>query len=903
MDYQSAIVKFEKNQDLGQKLFLQEWKGTESDWQKIEIIKDWLQLLYEGIQKEEFSANFPHLLKNLKNIDQIVVQRKILAAITKKVLISLADLNSFLKIKEGKNLENFPIENLEHLICEMGRNVEEIFSMPKYNKISADLEEKGLSQISTLAFDWKYPPLILKNLFYYNWYKTLVNKAYQDFDAIKHFDQASHVKDIKEFAELDKGLFYFSQEKLITTHYHHLPSMNSGGEMAVIRREINKKRRHIPLRQLLAKAGNAVQQIKPVFMMSPMSVATFLAPGTLEFDLVIFDEASQVKVVDALIPILRGKQIVVVGDSKQMPPTDFFSRTFEDEEETMTGDIESILSMFLAQGANESMLKWHYRSRHDSLINVSNQEFYDGRLMIFPSSGTNPDATGLKFNHIPNSVYERGTSRTNPYEARVVATAVMNHAKEKPYLTLGVVAFSTAQRDCILLELERLRRENPNQERFFQSQNLEEFFVKNLENVQGDERDVIFISIGYGLTAERNLPQNFGPVNREGGERRLNVLITRARLAMEVFCNFTADDLETNSSSPFGVRALKSFLKYAEKGHLENRYETGKETDSPFEDQVIRAIRNLGYDVEPQVGSAGFFIDIAVKDPQQPGKYILAVECDGASYHSTVSARDRDRLRQSVLEGMGWRFHRIWSTDWFRTESKQIKLLQEVIQNAVSTSEAEQKVKTHSIFSEKFKINPIVIEREIEEKKEPERKKYQVIDSELGVETFGDILMVPTRVLSNAVLNILQIEGPIHLREAARRITDSMSIGRIGNRIFDHIRAAAKEGHSKKIFFLQNDFLYLDEQKEVDIRDRSELSITSKKIEFVPPEEIQKAIIQTIDMSFSISENEVISETLKKIGFGRATQNASRIVKSDIKKLIHSNKIKMEQERLILFQN
>ena len=251
-------------------------------------------------------------------------------------------------------------------------------------------------------------------------------------------------------------------------------------------------------------------------------------------------------------------------------------------------------------------------------------------------------------------------------EARAVAEAVMRHAKAHPDMTLGVVAFSTAQRDCILLEIERLRRLDPSCEEFFTTSALEGFFVKNLENVQGDERDVIFISIGYGRTAAGIVSTSFGPVNREGGERRLNVLITRARLAMEVFSNFTADDIKTESNSPFGVRALKSFLHYAQTGELDHRHETGKEADSPFEEAVSDAIRHLGYDIEPQVGSAGFYIDIAVRDPEKPGRYILAVECDGASYHSSATARDRDRLRQSVLEGLGWRFHRIWSTDWFR---------------------------------------------------------------------------------------------------------------------------------------------------------------------------------------------------------------------------------------------
>jgi very-short-patch-repair endonuclease len=639
--------------------------------------------------------------------------------------------------------------------------------------------------------------------------------------------------------------------------------------------------------------------------MSPMSVATFLVQGAMEFDLVIFDEASQVKVVDALIPILRGKQIVVVGDSKQMPPTDFFSRTYEneeDEEENKTGDIESILGMFLAQGVNESMLKWHYRSKHDSLINVSNQEFYDGRLMVFPSSGANDKATGLKFNHIPESIYERGTSRTNPFEARKVAEKVMLHAKTNPELTLGVVAFSTAQRDCIILELERLRRQDSSTEKFFSKINLEEFFIKNLENVQGDERDVIYISIGYGRTEHKKVTNSFGPVNREGGERRLNVLITRARLAMEVFCNFTADDLETQSTTPFGVKALKSFLKYAENGVLESRFETGRETDSPFEDEVISAIKKMGYDVEPQVGSAGFFIDIAVKDPNKPGKYILAIECDGASYHSSVSARDRDRLRQNVLEGMGWKFHRIWSTDWFRTQSRQIELLKKAIEIAINESNQTSNSQNLKIAPKKEipAHKPLAIERNKAVHNVPTVKKYEVIKTIPNITYSVELLEVPISKISDYLFSILKAEGVIHINDAAKRITDAYGIGRIGNRIYDRIVHSAKYGHQNSLFYYSKEFLYHDANKIVEVRDRSILPPTLKKIENVAPEEIQKSLIDTISMGFSLPEAEAISEALSSMGFNRSTEKASVIVGAEIAKLFKEKKIKLEDNRIVM---
>ena len=897
IDYQETKKLMELNEALAIKLYLDKWKSVDTNWKEIEDIFTWLFQYNSRVIEGDYVKGFLPNLNSIQPIDDLIKVNKKLEASTEKVLGKLEKLQKLARF-DPKYLLTREIGELSDLFSQMIAKPDDIFSIARFNALNKKVNKIGLTEVTARCRSWNHPPNLILTLFKYSWYKSLVDNAYDSNDPIKFFDRAGHMKDIEDFKKLDNALAHYSQEFLVNKHYESLPQINSGGEVALIRREINKKRRHMPIRQLLLNAGNAVQQIKPVFMMSPMSVASFLSPGSIEFDLVIFDEASQVRVVDALVPILRGKQIVVVGDSKQMPPTDFFSKQFEGDDDSLTGDIESVLGMFLAQGAYESMLKWHYRSRHDSLINVSNQEFYEGRLMVFPNPGTNELATGLKFNYFPETIYERGTSRTNPGEARVVANAIMAHAKSKAGLTLGVVSFSTAQRDCILLELERMRREDPSLEEFFSSDRLEPFFVKNLENVQGDERDVIYISIGYGLTSERRLSSSFGPVNREGGERRLNVLITRARLAMEVFCNFTASDLNISNSSPVGVKALKSFLQYAENGHLENRFETGKDTDSPFEDQVISAIRNMGYEVEPQVGSAGFFIDIAVKDPQKSGKYILAVECDGASYHSSVSARDRDRLRQTVLEGIGWDFHRIWSTDWFRTQKKQIDILKESIETAVEASRNSQELQ-RQLLPDRKEMEGELIERLEKEEKVTEPRPYILANGQLNILN-RELLELPYSNIADVIVQILKIEGPLHLNDAARRITDTMGIGRIGNRISSHISLSANFGLKRKMFHMESEFLYKDENKEVEIRDRSNLPNTLKKIENVPPEEIQQALLETIDKAFSIPEQEAISSALAKMGFGRATQRASKILDVEIEKLKACGKIKKEQDRLML---
>ena len=421
--------------------------------------------------------------------------------------------------------------------------------------------------------------------------------------------------------------------------------------------------------------------------MSPLSVATFLPPNSVDFDWVVFDEASQVKPVDAFGAIIRGEQTVVVGDNRQLPPTRFFDKHVEDDdedaEENLAGDMESILGLFSAQNAPERMLRWHYRSRHESLITVSNIEFYDNKLQLFPSPDAAKEEVGLIYHLHPDTAYDRGRSGSNPEEARIVAEKVMEHARVRPDLTLGVSTFSTAQMEAVQNELELLRRQDPSCEQtFFNAHPQESFFVKNLENVQGDERDVIFISIGYGRSADGRLTMNFGPLNQDGGERRLNVLITRARRRCEVFTNLNADDIDLSRTDARGVVALKRYLKYAETGKSDIPEWTGKGADSPFEEEVADALRELGFQVDHQIGSAGYFIDLGVKDPERPGRYLLGIECDGATYHSAQSARDRDRLRQQVLEGLGWRIHRIWSTDWFRTPDHELRKAAEAIEAA-----------------------------------------------------------------------------------------------------------------------------------------------------------------------------------------------------------------------------
>ncbi|HET6376701.1 MAG TPA: AAA domain-containing protein [Methylocella sp.] len=510
------------------------------------------------------------------------------------------------------------------------------------------------------------------------------------------FDGDRHNELIRRFAALEENARRTAVWRVRARHQESIPR-GAQGEMGIIRGEIGRKRAHMPLRKLMTAAGRTIQKIKPVFLMSPVSAAQFLPPGSVEFDLLIIDEASQLRPEDALGLIARCRQAVVVGDKKQLPPTSFFDRLTADDSGAGDGtgsalaeggcaasitDMESILSLCEARGFESQMLRWHYRSRHPSLIEVSKAEFYR-RLILPPAPEAACLGKGLILRRVAGA-YDRGGKRTNQAEAEAIADAVAAHAKRPEGLSLGVVTFSTPQRDLISDTLERRRRHDPALDAFLSESGPEDVFVKNLENVQGDERDVILISIAYGprIAGEPLDSMAFGPVSAEGGERRLNVLFTRARVRCEVFASFSPGDIDLERATGEGPRVLKRFLQFAESGILHECLPAGGSFDSPFEAAVAEAVRSFGCEVDSQVGSAGFKIDLAVRDPAKAGRYILAIECDGASYHSALWARERDRLRQQVLEGLGWRFYRIWSTDWFYRRAEELEKLRLVLEAA-----------------------------------------------------------------------------------------------------------------------------------------------------------------------------------------------------------------------------
>ncbi|MDB5379388.1 MAG: helicase [Rubritepida sp.] len=493
---------------------------------------------------------------------------------------------------------------------------------------------------------------------------------------LREFRRFQHENAIEDFRQIDELVRSHASRRVIGALAHGLPGVQSvarNSELGLLRHQMDLQRPSQSIREMIGRMPQNFAKLAPCMLMSPLSIAQYLPPDQALFDVVIFDEASQITTWDAVGAIARARQTIIVGDPMQLPPTYFFGRHEEDDEVAeYERDLESILDEARAAGIPVRDLRWHYRSRSESLIAFSNHHYYQNRLVTFPSPAVDDRAVHLR--KVPNGIYDRGKSRTNRIEAEAVAAEAVSRMRrwlpmlEKDRPTLGVITFNAQQQSLILDLLDAARRNEPALEWFFAEDRVEATIVKNLENVQGDERDVILFSITFWKDAAGKLAMDFGALNRDGGERRLNVAVTRARQELIVFSGFTADQIDVSRTKALAVQHLKTFLDFAERGAIAlPAQDIGSVGgfDSFFEEAVAAHLERRGWSVVPQVGISGFRIDLGVRHPDRAGAYLAGVECDGATYHGSATARDRDKVREQVLRGLGWSILRVWSTDWW----------------------------------------------------------------------------------------------------------------------------------------------------------------------------------------------------------------------------------------------
>lgn len=507
----------------------------------------------------------------------------------------------------------------------------------------------------------------VKEAFLAAFYKDTAHAVIDKDTALSEFNGLLFEQVIEKYTALAREFQMLTRQELVARMVANIPFDSNdptiSSEMTLLRKRIGSKGRGASIRNIIDQMPNLLPSLCPVMLMSPLSVAQYIDIDAPKFDIVVFDEASQMPTSEAIGSIARAKTAVIVGDPKQMPPTSFFAVNVTDEDSADIDDLESILDDCISLSMPTRYLGWHYRSKHESLISFSNINYYDGRLVTFPSAD---DLTSHVTWQKVEGFYDYGKTRTNRAEAEAITAEAIERLRSNPERSIGIIAFSRQQSDLIEDILTEQLAKYPDLEAQ-NRQSEEPMFIKNLENVQGDERDIILFSVGYGPDKEGHVSMNFGPLNKAGGERRLNVAVSRARYEMKIFSTLTPEQIDERRTQAEGVLGLKRFLKFAQQGSeaLSGEKGFGGKDNTVLVEQIATKLRERGYEVNTQVGSSGFRIDIAVVDPADRGKYMLGIICDGDGYYRLKTARDREIVQPAVLKMLGWDLMHVWSLDWF----------------------------------------------------------------------------------------------------------------------------------------------------------------------------------------------------------------------------------------------
>jgi very-short-patch-repair endonuclease len=913
-DLRSAISQVE---GLGIELFGNLWRGVDSSWDDLDRYINWV------VRIRALCVNY--------SLDDEAL---------KVASIANPDTSDVEQLKEkATNVSN----DLESLQKAVGWP-EGYFGLASLNDIKGRMEStlanvqlgpqwaafEGAKQVVAQGLATELIPAVLKGdlsfedlprtflrSFYMKWLATVV----QERPALERFNTLTHEQRVSEFRQLDQRVLLENRAALVSQlrdrTQHHLQQPHTNECLPHLKREMARQRRHAPLRRTMKQAGEAIRAIKPCFMMSPLTVAQLLDASNSNFDLVIFDEASQLPPEDAVGAIARGSQLVVVGDPKQLPPTNFFQVTsgqanvqLDDGGNPLYEDSESILENFMGAGAANSRLKWHYRSTHESLINFSNVSFYDKDLYTFPSVETDSQKAGLQFEYVADGMYEG--KGLNQNEARRVADAVVRFAKEQnervrrgePALSLGVGTFNLRQQLAIQDELEIRRRQETSIEPFFGRERREPFFVKNLENIQGDERDVIYLSVTYARAADGKLRYNFGPLNSENGWRRLNVITTRARQCMRVFSSMKGDEINLAATASLGPRLLREFLLYAEHGRLESTIaDATSKTDSDFEIDVMNELTRHNITVVPQVGVAGYRIDLGVLDDATPGRFLCGIECDGVAYHNSETARDRDRLRQQVLEARGWTIFRVWSTDWFKDRQGQnarlLSLIEATRTRALEEAQAEKETRERVARENEIQLaeESELLRQEAAElsaaalKSEPYQRPIAVpyvATTAGGYYLNAPLLVAPLGDLVKASVLVIETESPIHQTDLTARVA-AMWGQRAGPKIQSRIMEACRSAENRGVIQRRGEFYWsISTPDKVPVRSRFGTKIPANR---VAPEEYREAITLILAKGHAFSRHELVKEVRAVFGFSRTGAILDEAINREVDFMLQAGKV------------
>jgi len=822
-------------------------------------------------------------------------------------------------IDEG-NIKTSAISSVQSRCKEVLTSIQKMHEWIVFQSLISKCKDLGLSNLllELEEIGVKDAPEIFEKRFYSQWVETFLNTN----PLLLEFTGSLREEKIKQFKDLDRKLqismlkrIQYDASEPARSVIGAQNNFGNGGEVGILRKELQKRKRIKPLRRLFDEIPHVLQALKPCLLMSPVSVSTFLKPGSVNFDLVVFDEASQLPTPEAIPSILRGKQIIVAGDENQLPPTTFFSASsiFEEESESDSSEefepLESLLDNCIAIEPvfQESKIVWHYRSKDERLIQFSNRFFYNNSLITFPASTTSDEGRGVHLIYTEKGTWDRGRSRTNRVEAQRVAELVIEQFKKYPERSLGVASMNASQKEAIEEALDGLISSKPELQAFMDANRPEPFFVKSLENVQGDERDTIIICIGYAKTPTGALSLNFGPLNSEGGWRRLNVLVTRAKWQTFLVTSLQSHELSAINPLNKGAIMLRNYIQYVEQGGKlpHDPVTTTSEETNDFEDSIATSLRDRGLIVDEQVGASEYRIDLAIRDPRDKNRYIMAVECDGATYHHTKTARDRDMLREEVLRSQGWKIYRVWSTDWFRDREEALKGILSGLE-AAKRAPAKDSVQAKPIIQDVDNIEEVLKNDLIAEKQSTthERKyalgipyrKYSLTNKR----NYSRELLNKngTVQLASVIASIVKYESPIQIDVITERLKEIYGVSRAGANVQRNVAYAIERSKSWSNLIQRSGFVYNSEGESNFFRVPAQAVV--RGLSQIAPEEIENAILYLVEDQFGFAREHLPKAILEVFGIGKNRGEPTELIESAVDRLLNNKKLNLNGHTLYL---
>jgi superfamily I DNA and/or RNA helicase/very-short-patch-repair endonuclease len=911
--------------------------GKNEDWNTIEQIIDDMTSLHS------------HLLNYAKDIAKVSqIKQNLSAQLTEGIqtfrdihahsfneLYQLADTLTATEKKLsgmlGISIEELYTDSADWITIALSKartwkeNLDKLKDWYQWLQAYQTLHSLGIGFIATEYKEKNIPTSQLTDSFRKSFYQAAIRYIIAKEPTLELFNGKIFNDIIAKYKQISAKFEETTQRELFARLASNIPSFTheaiQSSEVGILQKNIRNNARGISIRKLFDQIPTLLSRMCPCMLMSPLSVAQFIDTDADKFDLIVFDEASQMPTYEAVGAIARGKNVIIVGDPKQMPPTSFFSVNTIDEDNIEMEDLESILDDCLALSIPSKYLLWHYRSKHESLIAFSNSEYYDNKLMTFPS----PDNIESKVRIVNiNGYYDKGKSRQNRAEAQAVVDEIARRlrSEELRKKSIGVVTFNIVQQALIEDLLSDLFIFYPELETLALECD-EPLFIKNLENVQGDERDVILFSVGYGPDAEGRVSMNFGPLNRAGGERRLNVAVSRARYEMIIYSTLRSDMIDLNRTSSIGVAGLKRFLEYAEKGTRSTISSVPRqlsEATASIETIIADRLRSLGYTVHTDIGCSGYKIDIGIVDTENTSNYQLGIICDGKNYKRTKTARDREIVQNNVLKALGWNIYRIWTMDWWEKPDEVMATIQEAIARKKNseigsmtateinstptevTAPAPTAQITNNDISFVLKASPVAPEKQAasvlstQNRIEQKYKFAKITPYSYSPEDF--FFTDSYSILLSQIRKIMESEAPISKSLLCKKILSEWGISRLGTRVEAQIETALDTLNIYRTEYEGLVFCWND--KEQCASYSIYRPVSDREATDIPPEEIANAIRQLLTDSISLPAADLIKACAQQFGFARMGSNIDAAMQRGIREAVKRNYAKIENERVTI---